>query len=407
MFRSANPHRVLRQHYRLCCNGSTLICAFVCIIYYWHIPLVVAADLSDVETTSVTLTATEKQLLQSFGNWPLNMPADPGNELSGISWAEELGQTLFHDPGLSSSGAFSCATCHQNSLAFSDGAQVAMGVRPHVRNTQGLLDVGLQRWFGWDGGADSLWAATLRPMLSNIEMDGNIEHIGDYLRNNDGFSKALETAGLMEGNEQNNEAVTVLAAKAIATHLRTLQSAPTSFDVYVDAVQREDELVMATYPDAAKRGLKIFLGDANCHVCHFGPNFSNGEFHDTGRPFFTAVGQVDPGRYEGIKRVRTDRYNLLGEFNSTKIDTEVRKTQTVKIGQANFGEWRTPSLRNLTLTAPYTHDGSLKTLRAVVDAYADINPDRLHSQGESILKPLNLDNQAREDLVTFLESLTP
>jgi len=152
--------------------------------------------------------------------------------------------------------------------------------------------------------------------------------------------------------------------------------------------------------------LKIFFGDANCHVCHFGANFSNAEFHDTGRPFFTGVGAVDPGRYSGIKRVRDDKYNLVGEFNGTDKLDEIRKTKTVTLGQGNFGQWRTPSLRNLTLTAPYMHDGSIATLREVVDAYADIDPDRLHAQGEAILKPLALDDAARDDLVNFLQTLS-
>ena len=148
------------------------------------------------------------------------------------------------------------------------------------------------------------------------------------------------------------------------------------------------------------------MSDANCHVCHFGPNFSNGEFHDTGRSFFTGVGQVDPGRYTGIKRVRQDPYNLPGRYNGTEVDHEIIKTRTVKLGQVNFGQWRTPSLRNLTTTAPYMHDGSIESIRAVVDSYADIDPDRLHSNGESILKPLNLSEQDRRDLVAFLESLS-
>jgi len=118
---------------------------------------------------------------------------------------------------------------------------------------------------------------------------------------------------------------------------------------------------------------------------------TNGEFHDTGRPFFTGVGQVDPGRYSGIQRVRKDRYNLLGEFNEASQEAAKRKTRTVTIGQVNFGQWRTPSLRNLRQTAPYMHD---------------IDPQRLHSQGESILKPLDFDGRDREDLVRFLESLS-
>ena len=178
------------------------------------------------------------------------------------------------------------------------------------------------------------------------------------------------------------------------------------FDRFRTALLEQDESAIAEYPDSAKRGFKRFMGEANCHVCHFGADFSNGEFHDTGRPFFVGVGEIDSGRYSGIKRVREDRYNLLGEYNTERNDNAMRKTRTVTLSQENFGQWRTPSLRNLLATAPYMHDGSLDTLRDVIDAYADIDPERLHSEGESILKPLDLDDRARNDLVDFLKTLS-
>jgi len=118
------------------------------------------------------------------------------------------------------------------------------------------------------------------------------------------------------------------------------------------------------------------------------------------------VGQVDSGRHSGIKRMRDDRYNLTGSFNGAVVERELRKTQTVKLVQSNFGQWRTPSLRSLTDTAPYMHDGSLATLKDVVDHYSEIDPARLHSKGEAILKPLNLDQQSKSDLVRFLETLS-
>ena len=119
------------------------------------------------------------------------------------------------------------------------------------------------------------------------------------------------------------------------------------------------------------------------------------------------MGAVDPGRYTGIQRLRADRYNLLGSHNGTGSEHEKRKTRTVTLGQSNFGQWKTPSLRNLTLTAPYMHDGSIATLRGVVDAYADIDPDRLHNEGEALLKPLDLSDSQRNDLVEFLKTLSP
>jgi len=346
--------------------------------------------------------SAERALLKSFGQWPQPIPADPGNQLSGLDWAEALGQQLFSETAFSGDNNRSCATCHDIDRAFTDGLPVSVAAGVHVRNTQGLLDVGQQRWFGWDGGADSLWAASMRPILSDIELDGEIATIAVRLRAMPEVVQALQRSGALPDDD---EALVVLAAKSIAAFIRTLQSQRTPFDDYRDAVV-EGRASESDYPADARRGLSLFFGEGNCHVCHFGPNFSNREFHDTGRPFFTGIGQVDPGRYDGIQRVRSDRYNLLGSFSHEASAEERRKTSNVTLGQSNFGQWRTPSLRNLTKTAPYMHDGSLATLRDVVDAYADIDPERIHSDGEAIIRPLDFDNRDREDLVAFLRSLS-
>ena len=349
----------------------------------------------------------EVALVSLFGPWPVNIPADPGNEYSGVGWVEELGEQLFSDTDLSGAGDLACIACHQPDQGFAENRRVAVGAEPHVRNTQGLLNSGLQRWFGWDGGADSLWAASLRPILSEIEMAANIPDLATRFR-----TKPYVLQAIADSNQAidvvalTDEQFVVFIAKAIAAYTRTLVSGETPFDRFRTALTNRDQAGIDAYSDSARRGLKIFLGEANCHVCHFGPNFSNGEFHDTGRPFFIGTGQVDPGRHSGIQRVRKDKYNLSGEYNGTLVASEIRKTETVKLGQNNFGEWRTPSLRNLTTTAPYMHDGSLATLRDVVQAYSNIDPDRLHTDGESILKPLGLGSEEVTDLVSFLRSLS-
>ena len=358
--------------------------------------------MANAESANVEHTDTERSLLKAFGPWPTAASPDPGNEFSGVAWAEKLGRELFSETAFSNSNTQSCASCHIESLAFTDGRTVGKGAGEHVRNTQGLLDVGLQRWFGWDGGTDSLWAASLRPILSDIELDGDIPTIAARLRTMPARVGPLIAAGV---ETENDEALVVAASKAIAAYVRTLQSGRTTFDDYRDAVVAGLES-QSDYPEDARRGLSVFLGDANCHVCHFGANFSNREFHDTGRPFFTGIGQVDPGRYTGIKRVRSDPFNLKGKYNGTGKEQEILKTDSVSLSQANFGQWRTPSLRNLVQTAPYMHDGSLATLRDVVDAYADIDPDRIHSDAEAIIKPLHLTEQERQDLVAFLRTLS-
>ena len=351
----------------------------------------------------------ERARIALHGPWPVPVPPDPGNEFSGLPWAEEAGRLLFHDNSLSGNNAISCASCHQAAYGFTDGQSVAVGNKVHFRNTQTLLNVGLQRWFGWDGGTDSLWAAAIRPMLSNLEMDNSVQGIATYLRQASQYHAYLQrdvNGSSVALSAMSDDVITVKAAKLIAAHVRTLTSGRTPFDKYRDALVLDKSVDESVFSASARRGLRLFVGKASCHVCHYGANFSNGEFHDIGRPFFTGVGEVDPGRYTGIQRLRTDPYRLSGAFNGTKNKKQIRKTTSVKLSRADWGRWRTPTLRNLTDTAPYMHDGSIATLRAVIDAYADIDPERLHSEGESILKPLELSEREREDLVAFLKSLS-
>ena len=156
----------------------------------------------------------------------------------------------------------------------------------------------------------------------------------------------------------------------------------------------------------AQRGLRLFVGEGNCSVCHFGPAFTNGEFGDVGVPFFIAGGGVDSGRYGGVQRLRADRHNLLGAYSDDRSDRSASKTRHVALQQRNFGEFKVPGLRNVAKTAPYMHDGSLATLEDVVKHYSELNEDRLHTEGEKILRPLRLDPQQARDLVAFLETLS-
>src|SRR5690606_26398222 len=118
-------------------------------------------------------------------------------------------------------------------------------------------------------------------------------------------------------------------------------------------------------------------------------------------------GRVDPGRHAGIRRLKTDPYNLTGRWNDQPpaegpADASLR-SRTVALQHRNWGEWKTPTLRGLPATAPYTHDGSLATLRDVVRHYSELDLDRLHADGESLLQPLDLSPREIDDLVAFLE----
>jgi cytochrome c peroxidase len=202
-----------------------------------------------------------------------------------------------------------------------------------------------------------------------------------------------------------DESVLAGIGKALAAFQETIVSGRTPFDDFRDALEKADRPGAARYPLAAQRGLRLFVGRGNCSVCHFGPTFSNGEFHDTGVPFFIRGG-VDPGRHAGLKKLQANVFNLLGAHSDDRSGSSAVKTRRVAVEHRNFGEFKVPSLRNVAQTAPYMHNGSLATLADVVRHYSGINPDRLHSDGESLLRPLRLSAEESADLVAFLESLT-
>lgn len=331
---------------------------------------------------------------------------DPTNRVSGQPAAIAFGTRLFSDLSLSSTGTVSCATCHDPARAFADGEARAHGEGPGDRNTPTLLGVAGQRWFGWDGGQDNLWAQSLRPLLDKKEMGASLAHVARRVRD-DPTLRAQYTAAFGRPPPPNDELVAVDAAKALAAYVETLPFPRGTFDDFRDALARGDRAAMARYPVLAQRGLAIFVGSGNCTMCHGGPRLSHGEFHDVGVPFFVEPGRVDPGRHGGIEKLTASPYNLLGEFNDDATRATATSTRHVAAAHRNFGEFRVPSLRNVARTAPYMHDGSLPTLRAVVRHYSNLDENRLHADGERILKPLGLDKYDVDALTAFLESLSP
>jgi len=329
---------------------------------------------------------------------------DPSNRVSGRPEAIALGEKLFFEPRLSGPGSVLCATCHVPFRAFQDGRPRGFGLKEGERNTLSVVDARFYRWFGWDGAQDSLWAQSIRPLLDPREMDASAAHVATALRRI--FAKEYEKA-FARPVPPDDETAMVDAAKALAAFQETLVSPRTPFDDFRDALSKGDREKAARYPLAAQRGLRLFIGKGNCSVCHFGPQFTNGEFADTGVPFFVAPGRVDAGRHAGIAKLRQSRFNLLGRHNDDAMARTAVGTRHVEPQHRNFGEFRVPGLRGAALTAPYMHNGSLPALRDVVKFYSELNEERLHADGEKILRPLRLSVQEAEDLAVFLESLSP
>jgi len=349
-------------------------------------------------------TGAETRAILRHGPWPAPWSPDPSNRVSGNPQAIELGERLFFEPRLSPSGKVLCATCHVPYRGWQDGRARAFGLAEADRNTQSLLDVRYQRWFGWDGAGDSLWAQSVRPILEAREMGGSPAQAAALVRGDPELACRFEKV-FGAPPAAADEPVLAGIGKALAAFQETLVSGRSPFDDFRDALSRSDFSSMKKYPEAAQRGLRIFVGRGNCGACHVGPAFSNGEFHDTGVPFFIKGG-ADAGRHGGIRKLGANPLNLLCAYNDDRSGASAIKTRQVELQHRNFGEFKVPSLRNVAQSAPYMHNGSFASLADVVRHYSEIDPDRLHSDGEAILKPLRLSAGESADLVAFLESLT-
>lgn len=348
-------------------------------------------------------TPDELQAIARHGPWPPPLAKDPGNAQSGRPAAIDLGWQLFFEARLSPSGQVACATCHLPALAFTDGRARSRGLVDLDRNAPSLWNAVHERWQAWDGAADSLWSQSIRPLLDAREMGSSPAHVQATIAGQRELACRYERAFARKPQAQDAEATMVDAAKAIGAYVATLVSPRTPFDDFRDALVRGDRAVAARYPMPAQRGLRLFIGRGNCALCHLGARFSNGEFADTGLPFFSRPGHVDPGRHGGIETLRASPYNLLSTWAE---GGDATKTRHVQLQHRNFGEFKVPSLRHVAQTAPYMHDGQIATLDEVVRHYSKLNLERLHADGEQILKPLHLNDGERADLVAFLHTLS-
>ena len=361
------------------------------------------------------LSDDEVAAIVAHGPWPMPVVPDPTNRADGRPAAIELGRRLFDDPRASADGARRCGDCHVPALGFADGRTRSTGAdgRPLDRNAPGLLDLRTRPWLGWDGGADSAWAFVLRPLAAPNEIGADASRLA-ALFDADPVLACLRRAAFGDPRPA-GDALRVQVAKAIAAWLGTLDSPRTRFDALRDALAGEADAAALRaardYPPQALAGLRRFVGDARCALCHVGPAFTSGEFHDAGRPHLVAPGRPDPGRHGGVRAVLADRFNRLGPWSDAPPaaagagDPAVR-TRHLAPSHRNFGEFRVPGLRDLARTAPYGHDGSMKDLEAVIAHYSDLDVERLHVDGEALLRPLRLAPAARAELVAFLRTLS-
>ncbi len=297
---------------------------------------------------------------------PLGLPPVPNPAPAA---AVALGKKLFFSPALSVDGTVACANCHQPEKGFADARPASPGVKGGMgnRNAPSVWNAVHQQTQFWDGRAKSLEEQASGPMMNAIEMGHSPSGVVASVQ-------ALPEMRQMMAAAYGDDSVTIeRIARAIAAYEQTLVRGNSPFDRFVFG---GDKTALSA---DAQRGLELFRGKANCATCHLigkeSALFTDHQFHNLGVGMDPAGELTDLGRFKVSGRER-DR-----------------------------GAFRTPSLRNVAETAPYMHDGSLKTLKEVVDFY--VGGGNGNPQLDPLLRPLTMfTRQERADLVAFLESLT-
>jgi cytochrome c peroxidase len=339
---------------------------------------------------------------------------------------------LFFDTRLSADNQISCATCHLPDLAFTDGRKLGRGVGTAGRNTMTILGSAYSPWLFWDGRKDSLWSQALSPTESALEHGGTRSQFAHIVATDptyrsfyrvvfgplpdlsdrqrfrpaagpvDDVAAAAAWDGMTAADRATVTAMFANIGKAIAAYERRLVPGPSRFDDYVAAVLDGDDAgARAIYSDDEAAGLRLFIGRGQCTRCHNGPLFSNFTFHNTGVPPWPGT-QPDQGRSAGVTQVLEDPFNCLGEFSDAGANDcgELRFAKTS--GADLVGAVKTPSLRNISKTAPYMHAGQYAILDSVLDHY---NRAPEAAIGTSELLPLGFAPADLAALKSFLLTL--
>jgi len=333
----------------------------------------------------LSTTAVQAQDTASFAPLP-----DP-KEINQARAA--LGEMLFFDTRLSGDTVNSCASCHDPAQGWGDGAPLSTGYSgvEYFRNAPGLFNVANRKYFMWDGRLDGADLGTVvRDMLTEshtMHMDSRLaqerlKQVPEYVEMFDAAYGAEPYGGRIYG--------------AIGEYLKTIRTEGAPFDAYL----RGDDSALL---DAAKRGMDLFAGKADCTACHSGAMLSDGGLHATGVPdhpeLLGLAGDPETTALRQITMLR--HYATMGTPNYMNLRGDVGNYVVTK-DEADRGRFVTPSLWDVGQTAPYMHSGVFDTLAEVVEFY-DAGGGSNNAAG---LAPLGLSNAEKADLIAFLNSLT-
>jgi cytochrome c peroxidase len=311
--------------------------------------------LSVVVLVVATATRADESFQLTLPKGLAELPVPKDNPMTAAKI--ELGKQLYFDARLSRDNTISCASCHDPEKGWSNGDRFATGVRGQKggRSAPTIVNAAFQENQFWDGRAKHLEGQALGPIQNPIEMDMTLDEVVAKLNGIEGYRKQFRD---VFGSDVTADGI----AKALSSFERTVLSGDAPYDRF----KAGDAQALS---EVAQRGLKIFANKAQCTSCHTGPNFTDGAYHNIGVGMDDA--KPDIGRQEHSK--------LLGDR----------------------GSFKTPTLREIAKTAPYMHDGRLKTLEEVIDYYDKGGiPNPQLDEG---IFPLKLTAEEKAELVAFLK----
>lgn len=323
------------------------------------------------------------------------LPKFGSNRYAFDARAQRLGEKLFFDQGLSHTGETSCATCHAEGTAYASPRLITTKDRG-IRSVPTLLGVGWLDFYFWDGRADSLWSLAIGPLTSPKEHDLSPEDLRRRVVSvhRDGYTELF-------GDPTNQPPAQILAnvGKAIEAYVLTIKLEPGPLDVFADRLAMGEVSPKDDLAPCAKRGLKLFVGKGTCVNCHNGPTLSNGYFHNIGVPL-ADLNDVGNGRQAGDEELVASPFTCVGPYSDAP-DADKRRVcaESMHAGGSMLGAYKTPTLRAVSKTPPYMHNGIYRTLKQVLFHYNQ----RLSAPiGDAETLPLGLSDEEVDALECFL-----